>query len=121
MQLLRNFFAHDGVTNKQSVPPTRVLLHDVLMGRMIPIDTAKTLVEVGCFFSRNDCSYSSTAVGYARRLANLCGRLTSRLVVRASHDAGNEGYGNDAAAHDLEKRAVRETVASGHGLKQKKY
>lgn len=50
-------------------------------------------------------------------LGCLFDTLTSRLGVRAGNDGGDEGYGNDAAAHDLEQSVVRQTLASGDGLK----
>lgn len=50
-------------------------------------------------------------------LGYLFDTLTSRLGVRADNDGGDEGYGNGAATHDLEQSAVRQTLASGDGLR----
>lgn len=49
-------------------------------------------------------------------LGNSTTKLTSCLVVRAGNDAGDQGYGNDAEANDLEQKGVREAFAPRDGL-----
>lgn len=65
----------------------------------------------------NATTYTSQDTRAMRVVTGYLTKLTSCLVVRAGNNAGDQGYGDDAEADNLEQKVVRKPLASGDGLK----